>query len=266
MTMTEEQTVLVDVTDGVMTITLNRPTRHNAVTATMHRELMAALDAARHAEDARVVLIQGAGRSFCSGADVSDLSEPDVAPSAAQRIHSVMHGRDLVDALLAIRQPVVAAVRGYAMGLGATIALFSDIVLAADDAVLADTHVNIGVVAGDGGAVMWPLLAGLSRARYHLLTGERVTGALAAEWGLVYKALPADAVLGEAQATAHRIAALAPLAVQGTKAALNRIVRDRVELALDYGLWAEATTFLSDDHAEATAAFMQKRPATFRGR
>lgn len=266
MTSTEESPVLVDVADGILTITLNRPDRHNALTGRMHSELMAALGRARQESDIRVLLIRGAGRSFCSGADVSDLSEPDVAPSPAQRAHSVMHGRDLVDALLAIKQPVVSAVRGYAMGLGSTIALFSDVVIAADDAVLADTHVNIGVVAGDGGAVMWPLLAGLGRARYHLLTGERVTGALAAEWGLVYKAVPADEVIDEALAVARRLASLAPLAVQGTKAALNRVVRDRVELALDYGLWAEAVTFLSDDHVEATAAFMQKRPAVFTGR
>lgn len=266
MTSTEESPVLVDVADGILTITLNRPERHNALTGRMHNELMAALERARHESDIRVLLIRGAGRSFCSGADVSDLSTPDIAPSPAQRVHSVMHGRDLVDAMLAIKQPVVSAVRGYAMGLGSTIALFSDVVIAADDAVLADTHVNIGVVAGDGGAVMWPLLAGLGRARYHLLTGERVTGALAAEWGLVYKAVPADDVMDEASAVARTLASLAPLAVQGTKAALNRIVRDRVEVALDYGLWAEAVTFLSEDHAEATTAFMQKRPASFTGR
>lgn len=266
MTSTEESPVLVDVADGILTITLNRPERHNALTGRMHNELMGALERARSESDVRVLLIRGAGRSFCSGADVSDLSTPDVAPSPAQRVHSVMHGRDLVDALLAVKQPVVSAVRGYAMGLGSTIALFSDVVIAADDAVLADTHVNIGVVAGDGGAVMWPLLAGLGRARYHLLTGERVTGALAAEWGLVYKAVPADDVMDEASVVARTLASLAPLAVQGTKAALNRIVRDRVEVALDYGLWAEAVTFLSEDHAEATAAFMQKRPARFTGR
>lgn len=266
MTTSDAAPVLVDVTDGILTITFNRPDRHNALTGAMHQELMAALERARNEDGIRVVMFRGAGRSFCSGADVSDLSEQSTAPSSAQRVHAVMHGRDLVDALLALKQPTISAVRGYAMGLGATIALFSDIVIAADDAVLADTHVNIGVVAGDGGAVMWPLLAGLSRARYHLLTGERVTGALAAEWGLVYKAPPAEDVMDEALKVAQKLASLAPLAVQGTKAALNRIVRDRAEIALDYGLWAEAVTFLSEDHSEATAAFMQKRPANFTGR
>lgn len=266
MTGSEERTVLVDVADGVLTITLNRPDRHNAITTQMHTEFNEALERAKTEEGIRVVLIQGAGRSFCSGADVSALTEPAVKPSTAQRAIGVMGGRDLVDRLLAIKQPIISAVRGYAMGLGSTIALFSDVVIAAEDAVLADTHVNIGVVAGDGGAIMWPLLAGIGRARYHLLTGERVTGALAAEWGLVYKAVPADEVAAEARKVADTISGLAPLAVQGTKATLNRIVRDRVEVALDYGLWAEAVTFLSEDHVEATASFMEKRAPNFTGR
>ncbi|KQZ85229.1 hypothetical protein ASD56_02380 [Microbacterium sp. Root166] len=266
MTDAEEQPVLIHVADGVMTISFNRPTRHNAVTGRMHREFVAALEQARQNKDVRVVLIRGEGRSFCSGADVADFQTPAVPPTAAERALAVMGGRELVDALLAVPQPIVAAVRGYAMGLGATIALFSDVVIAADDAVLADTHVNIGVVAGDGGAVMWPLLAGLGRARFHLLTGERVTGALAAEWGLVYRAVPADAVDQEARGVVAKLAALAPLAVQGTKSTLNRIVREKVELVLDHGLWSEAVTFLSDDHREATAAFMEKRTPGFEGR
>ena len=266
MTATEERPVLIEVADGVMTIAFNRPARHNAVTGQMHRDFIAALERARHDDSVRVVLLRGEGRSFCSGADVADFREQEVPPTPAERAMAVMGGRELVDAILAVPQPIVAAVRGYAMGLGATIALFSDVVIAADDAVLADTHVNIGVVAGDGGAVMWPLLAGLGRARFHLLTGERITGALAAEWGLVYRAVAADAVDAEARGVAGTLAALAPLAVQGTKATLNRIVRDKIELVLDHGLWSEAVTFLSDDHREATSAFMEKRPPAFHGR
>lgn len=262
----EESPVLTSVKDGVLTITFNRPTRHNAVTGRMHREFTDALAAAKDNDEVRVILLQGAGPSFCSGADVRDFIPVTPPPSPAQRAIGVMGGRDLVDAMLAVDQPIVAAVRGYAMGLGATIALFSDIVIAAEDAVLADTHVNIGVVAGDGGAVMWPLLAGLGRARYHLLTGDRVTGALAAEWGLVYRATTSEELDAEAAKVVAKLAGTAPLALRGTKATLNRLVRQSVENVLDYGLWAEAVTFLSEDHVEATAAFTEKRPPVFTGR
>lgn len=266
MSESDENPVLTSVEDGVMTITLNRPHRHNAVTGAMHHDFMTALAAAKDDASVTVVLIRGAGPSFCSGADVSQFVEPETKPSNAQRALDVLGGRDLVDAMLAVPQPIVAAVRGYALGLGSTIALFSDIVVASDDAVLADTHVNIGVVAGDGGAVMWPLLAGLGRARYHLLTGERVTGALAAEWGLVYKAVPDGELDSEVDGVVSRLAGMAPLALRGTKATLNRIVRQQVELVLEYGLWSEAVTFLSDDHLEAASAFGEKRRPSFKGR
>lgn len=266
MTAQDETPVLTAVEEGVLTITLNRPHRHNAVTGQMHRELFRALELADDNPAVRVVVIRGEGESFCSGADVRDFVPPAAPQSAAQRAMDVMGGRDLVEALLSVKQPIVAAVRGYAMGLGATIALFSDVVVASETAVFADTHVNIGVVAGDGGAVMWPLLAGLGRARYHLLTGERVTGALAAEWGLVYKAVPDGELDSEADMVVTRLAGLAPMALRGTKATLNRIVRQQVELVLEHGMWAEAVTFLSDDHAEATAAFSEKRRPTFSDR
>lgn len=266
MTEQPEQPVLTTIEDGVLTITLNRPHRHNAVTGQMHREFHEALALAKDNADVRVVLLQGAGKSFCSGADVSDFIPPSPPPSPAQRAVDVMGGRGLVDAMLAVEQPIVAAVRGYSMGLGATIALFSDVVIASETAVFADTHVNIGVVAGDGGAVMWPLLAGLGRARYHLLTGERVTGALAAEWGLVYRVCDDAALDAEADKVVSTLSGMAPMALKGTKATLNRIVRQQVEHVLDYGLWAEAVTFLSEDHKEATTAFAEKRAPKFNGR
>lgn len=261
-----EQPVLTAIEGGVLTITLNRPKRHNAVTGQMHSEFHEALAMAKDNPDVRVVLLRGAGKSFCSGADVSDFIPVSPPPSPAQRALDVMGGKGLVEAMLAVEQPIVSAVRGYAMGLGATIALFADVVIASETAVFADTHVNIGVVAGDGGAVMWPLLAGLGRARYHLLTGERVTGALAADWGLVYKVTEDSALEAEVDKVVATLSGMAPMALRGTKATLNRIVRQQVELVLDYGLWAEAVTFLSEDHKEATTAFGEKRAPEFKNR
>ncbi len=152
------------------------------------------------------------------------------------------------------------------MGLGATIALFCDVVVAAEDAQFADTHVSIGLVAGDGGAVAWPLAMPLGAARYYLMTGDRVSGTEAARLGLALRAVPAGDLLDEATAIARRLADAAPLAVQGTKATVNKIVKERLNLLIDLGLALEGGTFVSDDHKEAAAAFVEKRKPTFRGR
>lgn len=263
-----EPAVLVDLTDGILTITLNRPKRHNAVNGALHDGLRDALRRAQSDAAVRVVLLRGAGRSFCSGGDVETFAQnrPAEPPSGAQVGLSVLSGRELLETMTAVEKPVVAEVRGYALGLGATIALFADVVVAAQDAVIADTHVNVGLVAGDGGAVAWPLLMSMGKARYYLLTGERLSGAQAAAEGLVFDAVPADELAGRAREVAGKLAAIAPLAAAGTKATLNLIVRDRMNLVLEYGLLREGLTFLSDDHREASAAFMAKREPIFRTR
>ncbi|GAA1593932.1 enoyl-CoA hydratase/isomerase family protein [Kribbella hippodromi] len=266
--MTQPDAVLVQVDDGLMTISLNRPERHNAVNGALHEALEEALLRARTDPQVRVVLLRGAGKSFCSGGDVEGFAEgsPGQALSGGQQVVDMTSGRRLLETLLSVPQPIVAAVRGYALGLGATLALFCDVVVAADDAQFADTHVNVGLVAGDGGAVAWPLLMSFGKAKYHLLTGERVSGAEADRLGLVLKAVPAAELEDEAVRVARKIAALAPIAVAGTKATLNLIVRERMNLVLDFGLFYEGATFLTDDHREASTAFMEKRPPTFRNR
>lgn len=262
-----EEPVLVAVEDGIMTVTLNRPERLNAVNPAMHRGLEEALRRAGADESVRVVLLRGAGRAFCSGGDVEMFAEGVTAPpSPAQRVLAVSEGRVLLDTVLAVRQPIVAAVQGYAFGLGATIALFSDVVIAAEDAAFADSHVNVGLVAGDGGAIAFPLLMSMAQAKYYLMTGERISGTEAARIGLVLKAVPAAELDAEALGVARKLAALAPMAVAGTKATLNVILRERVAAQLEYGLLREGATFLSDDHREAAKAFVEKRPAVFHGR
>lgn len=263
------QAVLTTLDDGgVLTITLNRPERHNAVNGDIHAGLEAAFRRATDEESVRVVVIRGAGRSFCSGGDVGDFAEgrPGESKTGGQQVVGMQSGRELLDAMLAVKQPVVGVVHGYALGLGATIALFCDVVVAADDAVFGDTHVSVGLVAGDGGAVAWPLLMPLGHAKYYLLTGDRLSGREAAERGLVFKAVPGSDLETEAARVVERLASVAPMASAGTKATLNLILRQRMELVLDYGLLREGATFLSDDHREAARAFVEKRPAVFRNR
>jgi enoyl-CoA hydratase len=260
--------LLIERSGALLILTLNRPERLNAVGDDMHIGLETVLGELRHDSSVRAVLLRAAGRSFCTGGDVKSFAAGAVEPpNPAQRYETVRRSAAaLVQAFLNVPQPMVAAVQGHALGLGATIALMCDVVIAADNAQIADTHVPIGVTAGDGGAVAWPLSMSMGAAKYYLLTGERLSGTEAARLGLVLKSVPEAQLQAQALAVASRLAALAPLAVQGTKATLNRLVRHRAELMLEHGLMLESANFLSDDHKEAVSAFMEKRTGFYHGR
>ena len=251
--------------DGrLLTVSLNRPERMNAVGGGLHEDLDAIISLVRDDDSVGAVLLKGEGRAFCVGGDIKEMSANE--QSSGERIASLLKSKDLLYEMLEIQQPIVTAVHGYAMGLGATIALFTDIVVAAEDAIFADTHVNVGLVAGDGGAVLWPLLMPFGQAKYHLLTGDRVTGADAAAMGMIHKAVPADQVLAEATAIAQRLADGPTLALKWTKKAVNQVLRERLDLILEFGLALEGATFLSDDFKEASTAFIEKRDPHFTGR
>ena len=176
-------------------------------------------------------------------------------------------GRRLVRAFTSIPQPIVAAVQGPAIGLGATIVLLCDVVVAARSASLADSHVALGLVAGDGGCLVWPQAAGMLRARRYLLTGDTIDAATAHTMGLVTDLVdePSEA-LPYARSVAERIAKLAPLAVQGTKRALNRVTQQRAGEVIDLSFAYEEHTLASDDLLEGIAAFRERRNPNFKGR
>jgi enoyl-CoA hydratase len=139
-------------------------------------------------------------------------------------------------------------------------------VVAAEDAVFADTHVTVGIVAGDGGAVIWPLLMPINTAKYYLLTGERLTGSEAKELGLVQKVVPPDQLETTAHGIAQRLADGPSLAIQFTKTTVNKVLRERVNLLLDTSLALEASSFFTADHAEAARSFVERRRPDFTGR
>ena len=261
-------TVLAEKAGAVLTVSLNRPAQRNAVNADMHESLRRIFALAAADPEVRAIVLRGEGKAFCAGGDVNTMegAGDGPGPSPALTVRSTLEAADMVELLLAVPQPVVCAVQGYAMGLGATIALLCDVVVIAEDAQIADTHVNIGLVAGDGGAVIWPLLAPLGAVKWYLMTGERISGVEAARLGLALKAVPAAELDAAAQALAARLAQVAPLAVRGTKETLNRIVRERVSLVLQTGLLLEGATMVSEDHREAASAFLAKRQPTFQGR
>ncbi|WP_248798141.1 enoyl-CoA hydratase/isomerase family protein [Pseudomonas sp. MWU13-2105] len=262
------RSILAHQQDGILTLTLNRPDRLNAVGDDMHEGLEAILHDLRHDPSVRAVLLTGAGRAFCVGGDVkafADTSQVEHTPYESMALVTQSAAR-LIERFIEVPQPLVAAVQGYAMGLGATLALMCDVLIIAEDAQIADTHVPVGLVAGDGGALAWPLAMSFRAAKYYLMTGERLNGIEAARLGLALRAVPADQLQDQALALVQRLAALPPLALQGTKRTLNHILRQRSQLLMDTGLHLEAATFLSDDHKEAASAFMEKRTPTFHGR
>lgn len=262
------RSILAERHDKVLVLTLNRPERLNAVGDDMHEGLEAILADLHRDTSIRAVVLQGAGRAFCVGGDVKAFAD---APAVEQTPHEAMtlvtrSAGNLIERFLDVPQPIIAAVQGYAMGLGATLALLCDVVLVAEDAQIADTHVPIGLVAGDGGALTWPMGMPMGAAKYYLMTGERISGSEAVRLGLALRTLPAAELQERALEMAQRMAALPPLALQGTKRTLNRILRHRNQLVTEVGLQLEAATFLSADHKEASSAFVEKRPPVFHGR
>jgi enoyl-CoA hydratase/carnithine racemase len=251
--------------DGaVLVATIDRPGDDlNRVDHAVHRDLAALSALLRNEREARAVLLTGAGRAFSAGGDFAwfpELQEPG-------RLDELrLAAKALIWDLLDVPMPIVAALDGHAVGLGASIALLCDAVFMAGSATLADPHVRVGLVAGDGGTVAWPLAVGPMVAKRYLLTGDPVTAAEAASLGLVTEAVPDGEVLERASAFAQRLAAGAPLAVQGTKQAVNALVRDALARSFDLATALEIRTFGSEDHAEALAALAEKRPPEFRGR
>jgi enoyl-CoA hydratase/carnithine racemase len=172
----------------------------------------------------------------------------------------------MIQRMLDVEQPIVGAINGDAVGLGATIALFCDVIVASDKARFGDPHVRVGIVAGDGGAVIWPLLIGPARAKEFLMRGHLVTGAEAAKMGLVNYAVPPDEVLPKAKAIAQELADGPTWAIRWSKLCVNKWLKDQVNLILEASLAYEMITFTTEDHKEAARAFIEKRRPAFQGR
>jgi enoyl-CoA hydratase len=249
---------------AVLEVTIDHPRSEiNAVDGLLHDELARLFRALRAEREARAVLITGSKRAFCAGGDFAWFPEL----RGLEKLDPLRRdARQLVWDLLDVELPIVAALNGPAVGLGASLALLCDVIVAADTASIADPHVRVGLVAGDGGVAIWPLVLGPARAKELLLTGDRVDARTAERWGLVNRVVPVAELLGSARELADRLAAGAPLAVRYTKMAINKWIRGVAETAFDYSTALEIVTFQSDDHREALAAIREKRPPRFEGR
>jgi enoyl-CoA hydratase len=232
--------------DGsVRVITLNRPDDLNATNHVLHAGLASLFPQLDADDEARAAVITGAGRAFSAGGDFNYIDE--LSKDAELRHLSLTHGRQIVTGMVACRLPIIAAVNGPAVGLGCSLVALSDIVFMAQSAHLADPHVMVGLVAADGGPVVWPLLTSLQLAKEYALTGDRIPAERAAAIGLVNHVCPDDAVLDQAMACAQKIARLPKGAVQDTKRVLNIQLERAVLATLDYALSAEDRSFTTPE-------------------
>jgi enoyl-CoA hydratase len=239
--------------DQILTMAFNRPEQLNAFNHEMHEEFSEfCLQIASHRE-IRVVVITGVGRAFSAGGDVQLME--DMSLGIISQSEQVLGGRRLLLRLLDIPQPVVAMVNGPAVGLGATIALHCDAVFASTVAIFADPHVQIGLAAGDGGAVIWPLLVGPVRAKHYLMTGDPVDAEVAKSLGLVLDVCEPDALAQTSYAYARRLCEGPRVAIEGTKLAVNRHLKLWIDQVLDTSLLAELWSMQTEDHRQRVADF-----------
>ena len=251
--------------DGdLLIVTIDHPdSAMNAVDEQLHHDLWELFRTLAAERDARAVVLTGAGRAFSAGGDMSwfpELRRPD-------RLHALRReGKQLIWNLLDVEVPIVCALNGPAVGLGASVALLCDVIVMADTATIIDPHVQVGLVAGDGGAAIWPLLVGPLAAKRHLMLGDPLTAEEALRLGVASEVCPADEAAAVARRWAERLAVQAPLAVQGTKVAVNAQIKQALLTSFDVSTALEIGCFHSADHAEAVSAFVDKRTPTFQGR
>jgi enoyl-CoA hydratase len=246
--------------NGILLITLNKPEKFNAIDEATHRELSRVwVDISRDPET-RVVVVTGAGKAFSAGGDLAMVERMSGNYERAADMLSEMS--DFVYNLVNCEKPVISAINGVAVGAGLVVALLADISICAEDARLGDGHVKLGVAAGDHAALVWPLLSGMAKARYYLLTGEMLTGVEAERLGMVSMALPKGEVLDKALLVAETLANGSQTAIRWTKRALANWVKAAGPI-FDQSAAYEMLSFMGPDVLEGTAALREKRPAVF---
>lgn len=264
--MTQAQTILTDLTDGVLTITLNRPDRLNAFNVEMHQVLRAAFQRAHDDPAVRAVLLTGAGRGFCAGQDLGD-RDPKAggpAPDLGQTLETLYN--PTLRLIRALEKPVICAVNGVAAGAGASIAFVCDIVLAAKSAKFIQAFAKIGLVPDAGGTFSLTKSLGEPRAKALTMTAQPLSAEKAAEWGLIWSAVDDDHLMAEAQSLARSLAAGPTLSLGLTKRLIQAAAVNSFDEQLDMERDCQRLAGRSADYVEGVSAFLEKRKAEFKGR
>ena len=252
----------VEVADAVATVTLDRPDALNALTVPLKEALLGAFGELAADDGVRAVVLTGAGRAFCAGQDLRERLEPDALPLADEIRRRY---NPIVRAMRALPKPIVGAINGVAAGAGASLAFACDIRIAAEGASFLLAFGRVGLIPDSGATWTLPRLVGWSKAAELALTTEPLGAADAERLGLVARVVPADTLAGAAHDLAARLAAAAPRALALTKAALEASASATLEEQLEREAALQGEAGATGDHAEGIAAFVERRPARFRG-
>jgi enoyl-CoA hydratase len=248
--------------DGrLLTITLNRPEALNAVSARMHAELARIFYDIALDHETDLVVLTGAGTAFCAGGDFGWMQAMRSTPGGMTGIH--VEGKRVIYGLLDLEKPVVCRLNGDAIGLGATLALFCDTVIASDAARIGDPHVRVGLVAGDGAAVIWPQLIGHVRAKEFLMTGDLMSATQAAEFGLINRAVPADKLDAEIGRLVDKLLQGSQQAIRWSKLSVNLSLKQLAHTILEASIAYELVSSTLPDHTEAVDALAAGRKPDF---
>ncbi|GGI79887.1 enoyl-CoA hydratase [Polymorphobacter multimanifer] len=247
----------------VLTATIAAPGPVNGVDALLHDELARVFTDLQHDPESDIIILTGHGRAFCAGGDFDWFAEQIADPRKFRDIG--WDAKRIVTSLLDIEKPVICRLNGAAAGLGATIALLCDIIIADENAVIGDPHVKVGLVAGDGGAVIWPQLIGYARAKEYLLTGDLLKAPEAARIGLINHAVPTDQLDAKVAEIVGKLQANPRWAVRWTKTITNQPLKAAVAQMMDASIAYEMMSNLTADRAEAVAAMRERRPAKLSG-
>jgi len=248
--------ILIEERGPVRLVTLNRPEALNAANPELHRAVARVWSHLADDKDARAVVVTGAGRAFSAGGDMDLFKALQSDHPTRQRL--LDEAAEILHNMARFPLPVVAAVNGPAVGLGANIALLADIVFMAESSYLCDPHVTVGLTAADGGAPIWPLFTSLLRAKEYLFTGDKIPARTALEMGFATRVVADDELLDQALAFAQRLAQQPPQAIQSTKRAVNMHLTRAVAGVLEYALSEEFKSFDTPEHQAVVAKFLGK--------
>ncbi len=255
--------LLVEITEGIMTISVNRPKSLNTATVEMLSEMGQAIKEAKENEAVEIVIITGSGeKAFVGGADIAEMKSLKAIPAKEYSLFGQRVYREIEE----LEKPVIAAVNGYALGGGCELAMACDIRIASEKAKLALPEVGLGIIPGWGGTQRLARLVGNGRAKYYIFTGEMMTAQEAFQIGLVDKVVPAEELMETVRKVARTIQSKAPISIRIVKALIDKGANMELKIGTDFEAEAFATIFSTEDYYEGLSAFLEKRKPSFKNK